>query len=71
MWVKRQARELTEEAQIERYEFERDERGCTCFISPPCSSCTHPGNPLNQDEDESCWHMVEYEEFDDPVEGSW
>ena len=28
---------------------------CSCFISPPCGSCTHPGNPLNLLEDDDAW----------------
>lgn len=52
-------RVLTDEAQADRDEFVgKDFGGCTCFIRPPCSSCTHPGNPWNQDEDESCWELV-------------
>ncbi len=49
--------ELTPAAQADRDDFDADTAacGCTCFISPPCGFCTHPGNPLNQDEDESCW----------------
>lgn len=31
------------------------DRGCSCHISSPCGSCLHPGNPINQEEDESCW----------------
>ena len=48
---------LTEEAQEKRLEWDRlfDGGGCTCFISAPCSSCTHEGNPMNQAEDDSCW----------------
>lgn len=48
--------QLTEEAQADRDDFDRDmaDYGCTCFISPPCGYCTHPGNPLNQEEDD-CW----------------
>lgn len=34
---------------------EYGEGSCRCHISPPCSSCTHPGNPRNQEEDDSCW----------------
>lgn len=33
-----------------------DNRGCSCFISPPCSYCTHIGNPNNLIEDEGCWN---------------
>lgn len=54
-------RVLTEDAQDERdaYDSYREESGgCRCHISPPCGSCTHPGNPMNQDEDESAWRMV-------------
>lgn len=47
-------RELTPEAQDERDDYERYYGGCSCHISPPCGACTHPGNPLNQ-EDDSCW----------------
>lgn len=51
---------LTAEAEHERMVFDRefDNAGCTCFISPPCSRCTHPGNPDNQAEDETCWEYV-------------
>jgi hypothetical protein len=52
-------RVLTEAAQKDRDAFDRSNNGCACHIAPPCSSCTHPGNPLNQEEDESCW-TVEY-----------
>jgi hypothetical protein len=57
---KKVERELTPEAQADRDAFERDYDGgnCSCHLSPPCGSCTHPGNPLNQDEDESCWIEV-------------
>ena len=49
-------RRMTAEAQAERDDFEGEcrDRGCSCFISPPCGHCTHPDNPLNQ-EDESCY----------------
>ncbi len=54
-------RELTEVAQLERDSFSLflEDHGCTCFISPPCSYCTHPGNPLNQENDKSAWVSVE------------
>lgn len=29
--------------------------GCSCFINPPCSWCTHEGNPLNLEEAEEAW----------------
>jgi len=52
--------ELTEEAQLERDDFESifDGAGCTCFQSARCYYCTHPGNPNNQAEDESAWIKV-------------
>lgn len=47
-------KKLTDEAQAERDEFVVifDNAGCTCFISPPCGWCVHPGNPHNQEDDE-------------------
>lgn len=51
-------RELTPEAEAERDDFEREhgwDGNCYCHISAPCGSCTHPGNPLNQAEDETAW----------------
>jgi hypothetical protein len=51
---KKRERVLTAEAQADRDDFDRDDGGCSCHISPPCGYCTHPGNPLNQ-EDDDCW----------------
>ena len=53
----RMEKELTPEAEADRRRFEVSYRdvGCTCFQSPPCNHCIHPGNPANQAEDESCW----------------
>ena len=48
------AKILTESAQQDRYDFERLD-GCSCHLNPPCGWCTHPGNPLYQENDESCW----------------
>jgi hypothetical protein len=51
-------RELTPEAQAERDDFKAEygsDGNCSCHLSPPCGSCSHPGNPRNQEEDESCW----------------
>jgi len=51
-------RELTAEAELDRERFDRDygNRGCNCFTGcAPCGWCTHPGNPINQAEDEECW----------------
>ena len=51
-------RVLTPEAQAERDDFQAEygyDGNCSCHISPPCNSCIHPGNPRNQEEDESAW----------------
>jgi hypothetical protein len=48
-------RELTDEAQAEYKNWKASYDGCSCHISPPCGSCTDPGNPANQEEDESAW----------------
>ncbi len=54
-----QEKVLTPEAQTERDQFDRKyeygDGGCTCFISPPCNWCTHPGNHHNQAERDECW----------------
>lgn len=53
-------RQLTEEAQSERRQFESETGGCYCHTgAAPCGHCTHPGNPLNQEEDDSAWQPVE------------
>lgn len=49
---------LIDEAQAERDAFHSCYGffgGCSCHSMPPCGFCTHPGNPTNQEEDESCW----------------
>lgn len=49
---------LTYEAQCERDDFTALfglDGNCSCHVSPPCGSCTHPGNPLNQAEDDQAW----------------
>lgn len=52
---------LTTEAQQDRDDFNRryGDSGCLCFICPPCSYCTHPGNPNNQAECKDAWEEVE------------
>lgn len=45
---------LTEAAQEDRDDFVRmygPNGRCNCHINPPCSSCTHPGNPHCQEDD--------------------
>jgi hypothetical protein len=54
-------RQLTAEAEADREDFVREhgrDGNCSCHISPPCGSCMHPGNPLNQDECDECWEDV-------------
>jgi hypothetical protein len=58
-------RELKPWAQAERDDF-YDAYGyrgnCSCHISPPCGSCTHPGNPHNQENDDDAWGFdLDYE----------
>lgn len=35
------------------------DRGCTCFLSPPCSYCTHEGHPINVEETPEFWEPDE------------
>jgi hypothetical protein len=53
---------LTAEAESDRADFHREfgSGNCSCFISPPCLSCTHPGNPINQEENEWCWEPEDF-----------
>ena len=53
---------LTEQADNDRVDWMSNYDSCSCHLSPPCGSCTHPGNPRNQEEDEDCWVEVEQEE---------
>ncbi len=49
---------LTEQAEADRTDFistHGSGGNCSCHISPPCDSCLHPGNPLNQDENPQAW----------------
>lgn len=43
------------EARLKFIEYYGKEGNCSCHLNPPCSSCIHEGNPLNQEEDETCW----------------
>ena len=57
---------LTTEAQADRDDFDATNYGgCSCFISPPCNFCVHPGNPQNQDDFDECW---QFESIDDRLE---
>lgn len=55
------ARQLKPDWQVEADDFELSylDRGCTCFLSPPCSYCVHPGNPLNLEENEEAWEVID------------
>lgn len=59
--VKRVRLCLTDEAEAEYASFyhEYGDGNCSCHISAPCGSCTHPGNPLNQAEDDTAWVVGE------------
>lgn len=51
---------LTEDAQADRDAFNNNygDGNCSCHNNAPCSSCTHPGNPTNQEEDSACWTVA-------------
>lgn len=34
------------------------DRGCTCFIRPPCGYCVHEGNPANLEYQDDVWEEV-------------
>lgn len=67
---------LTPEAQFWRNEFEMIFSICKCHLGhAPCGYCTHPGNPLNQAENEEAWmpadhyfEGVEHDYFVKPVQ---
>ncbi|MCK5615963.1 hypothetical protein KAR91_79610 [Candidatus Pacearchaeota archaeon] len=35
-----------------------DTYGCSCHINPPCSYCTHEGNPDNLENIDEAWEEV-------------
>lgn len=56
--MRRDYEDLTPEAQKDRDDFEAtfgSDGNCSCHLSPPCSSCIHSGNPINQYEDDTAW----------------
>lgn len=58
MTLERPGFRLTAEAENDSADFEREYgsiNGCRCHLCPPCSYCTHPGNPANLEEDDSAW----------------
>lgn len=54
---------LTQQAVEDIEDFNILERGCYCHVCPPCSVCTHPGNPKAEHETEDIepiyWQHVE------------
>ena len=51
-------RVLTPEAQDDRDDFEAqygNNGDCSCHVSAPCGSCMHPGNPMQQENNDACW----------------
>jgi len=53
---------LTDEAQDQRTKW--GYMKCVCHLgNPPCGCCTHPGHPLSQAEDESCWYTLTDDEY--------
>jgi len=52
-------RRLTAAGEAAKSEWDRyyASSGCSCHISPPCSSCTHPGNPDNIEEIAEYWEI--------------
>lgn len=46
------------EYEKEKEDFDRcleEGESCACHISPPCSLCSHKGNPTNLIENEDAW----------------
>jgi hypothetical protein len=55
----RPGKQLTAEAEDLYFTWQRKFQGsCSCHISPPCGSCTHPGNPLCLEEDDDSWEDI-------------
>jgi hypothetical protein len=65
--MSRPGMKLTQQAEDDRADYHRTygyNGGCTCFLSPPCGSCVHPGNPRNQEEDDECWEELTNQEIE-------
>lgn len=53
-----EGKQLTERGRILLWQFQLavGKKGkCSCHLYSPCSSCTHPGNPMNLVECEEYW----------------
>lgn len=48
------------EGEAENFHDEYGDGNCSCYISPPCGSCVHPGNPANLEETDDAWKLVYY-----------
>lgn len=53
-YMERQGLVLTKEGEDLYLDWQSYE-GCTCFISPPCNYCTHPGHPISLAEAPEYW----------------
>jgi hypothetical protein len=40
------------------WRFAYNDIGCRCYDNPPCSSCSHPGNPENLQNDPLMYYLV-------------
>ena len=57
---------LTKDAQKRREKFEKEfgkDGFCSCWLAKPCPSCTHRGNPINQEEDDDSWQHISTKMF--------
>lgn len=46
------------ESLYETFRAEAKWYGCSCHTSPPCSYCTHEGNPANLEHQDDVWEEV-------------
>lgn len=48
---------LTQEGEdlLDEFNSKFRSNSCSCHINPPCSYCTHPGNPRNLEEQDDLW----------------
>jgi hypothetical protein len=54
---------------LDEFNLQFSDSGCSCFQCPPCSWCTHPGNPHNLIEDDSLMktEMTLFEAVNEPT----
>jgi hypothetical protein len=53
----REGFKLTAQAESDAADYIANYEGCSCHITAPCSSCVHPGNPINIEYREDCWEI--------------